>query len=356
MINNYLAVYIFFAFNISIVLLCLWRLESINPPKQTPANVSQKRLTNQKVRSQIIQNDSNNVGVISNTTIHKIYYGSIQSYGKPSPVVMIHRKLDDAVHKRFLQYPMFSCNEEELDSYDILDRRVEKPIYIYEGYFHSQITNEKIYSRNPNPKIGKDFYKPAADKFIRAFYETFRRINNKIFNKLKMDLYESANLRLKTNQNSYSDPCYVFAKWIERGLFFGDLSIQIHYGQGNDAKFKSGQAWHTDAVNSLLHFAITLRGERVLHSKRSVIELRDSKHKPIEYEDQQQPGDVYLSSSTLMLHAPKFPTTTYTERTIAIHARILYTTEEMNVLHTAESSSTIGWKVSSSTLIIALFI
>ena len=44
----------------------------------------------------------------------------------------------------------------------------------------------------------------------------------------------------------------------------------------------------------------------------------------------QNPRDVYLSSSTLMRHAPQFFDANYDERVIAIHARILYTSDEVN--------------------------
>ena len=60
----------------------------------------------------------------------------------------------------------------------------------------------------------------------------------------------------------------MLAQWIEKSHHFGDLSVQIHYGVGNEQKLKPGQAWQTDAKKSLLHLAVTLRGERVLHSRR----------------------------------------------------------------------------------------
>jgi hypothetical protein len=60
----------------------------------------------------------------------------------------------------------------------------------------------------------------------------------------------------------------VLAQWIEKGHHFGDLSVQIHYGVGNEQKLKPGQAWQTDAKKSLLHLAVTLRGKRVLYSRR----------------------------------------------------------------------------------------
>ena len=256
----------------------------------------------------------------SSITKRNIEYGTPLKVGR-TPLVMFRSSLDDVVLERFWQYAMFSCSENELNSFKGLENRVKPPIYIYEGYFHSLPTKETVFSRNPNPTIAIDFNKPAADIFLRAFYETFRRINADIFLKLKEDLIESAVSRVPNNPES--DICYGFTKWIDKGYIAGDLSIQIHYGQNNDAKFKS--AWHTDALNSLLHLAITIRGKRILHSFRS----NTTNGLPVEILEAQMPGGIYLSSSTLMKHAPQFFDTNYETRVIAIHARILYTTEEM---------------------------
>eukprot|EP00579_Thalassiosira_antarctica_P024248 CAMPEP_0201985660 /NCGR_PEP_ID=MMETSP0904-20121228/87784_1 /ASSEMBLY_ACC=CAM_ASM_000553 /TAXON_ID=420261 /ORGANISM="Thalassiosira antarctica, Strain CCMP982" /LENGTH=175 /DNA_ID=CAMNT_0048539397 /DNA_START=56 /DNA_END=583 /DNA_ORIENTATION=- len=130
------------------------------------------------------------------------------------------------------------------------------------------------------------------------------------------------------------DVCYVLAKWIDKGFHFGDLSVQIHYGRGNEEKLTSGAAWHADAENSLLHLAVTLSGSRVLHSKRiqahaNTTLRRPKRQEPTEVLERQEPGDVYLSSSTLMRHAPQFFDTDYSTRVIAIHARILYTSADI---------------------------
>lgn len=138
---------------------------------------------------------------------------------------------------------------------------------------------------------------------------------------MKNELIASAVSRIPNNPES--DACYGFTKWIDKGNIAADLSIQIHYGEGNDKTFNS--AWHTDALNSLLHLAITIRGRRVLHSFRS----NTSTSLPIEILEEQIPSSIYLSSSALMKHAPKFYDTNYDTRVIAIHARILYTTPEM---------------------------
>jgi hypothetical protein len=233
---------------------------------------------------------------------------------------MIKMKLMANLHKRFLSEHMFSCNQSDLDLITSLDRRVKLPVYIYEGYFHSMPSTSAIYSKNPNPLIGVDFMKPAAEEFLRAFYTAFRHTNRQIFFLLQEALFASARSR---SQNPEHDVCHVLASWIQQDRIFGDLSIQIHYGEGNDKNFPRG--WHVDAENSLLHLAVTLRGARVLHSKRCA----QNHGAAVEELDPQVPGDVYLTSSALMLHAPKFSYADYDDRVIAIHARILYTSDEL---------------------------
>lgn len=269
---------------------------------------------------------SERAGTVAERPLRNINYG-VQS----TPVVMIRTSLDPKLHKRFLEeHGPYSCLEAELNRIPELDNRVKVPTFVYEGYYHSLPTSEKVYSMNPNPLIGRDFMKPAASPFTRAFYDAFRHVNKEIFDRLKLDLLTASRL----SNNAEEDICYILAQWIERGVHFGDLSVQIHYGRGNEAKLTSGAAWHTDAENSLLHLAITLRGSRVLHSKR-ITEARDvtlprATRKPTEILEKQNPGDVYLSSSTLMRHAPQFFDTDYTTRVVAIHARILYASADIN--------------------------
>jgi hypothetical protein len=269
---------------------------------------------------------SNAIGTISVKPLHQIEYGA-----QSTPLVMIQSKLEDDLLQRFLQEHLYSCNEDQLNSYPGLDNRVKEPVYVYEGYYHSLPTSQTVYSKNPNPFIGTDFDKPAATPFTRAFYQAFRSVNKEIFDTLKYNLLEASTFKATGND----DVCSVLAQWIDKGYHFGDLSIQIHYGQGNEQKLKSGVAWHQDAENSLLHLSVTLRGERVLHSKRirrNLNKLRSlmKNEKPTEVLEVQQPGNIYLSSSTLMNHAPQFFDTNYSTRVIAIHARILYTSSDVD--------------------------
>ena len=348
--------------NLGIIFLCIWELESLDLKNSASIlkdeNFHETTGKTDNVEVALSTRDlrgfpeshisiaiinstkTDELGIVSSRMLNSIEFGSPLPNGKRTPLVMIRRRLEKHLHSRFLQDPMFSCNQTELDNFDGLEKRVKIPVYIYEGYFHSLPTADKFFSRNPNPKIAIDFMKPAAGSFIRAFYEAFRRINSAIFGKLTSDLANSALTRLPNH--SERDICYQLSQWIERGYIFGDLSIQIHYGKGNDETFAS--AWHTDAVNSLLHLAVTLRGTRVLHSKRrnTTVGPVDEILEPI------TAGDVYLSSSALMLHAPKFSDTNYDSRVIAIHARILYTTEQLNAFYAALTDE--SWECLTSIL------
>ncbi|KAL7480157.1 hypothetical protein ACHAW6_005866 [Cyclotella cf. meneghiniana] len=268
--------------------------------------------------------DHHHFGSMADHPLRTIEFG-VQA----TPLVMIQSTLDEQLLQRFLQEHLYSCNEDELNSYPGLDNRVNKSIYVYEGYYHSLATSENVYSKNPNPLIGTDFEKPAASLFTRAFYEEFRRANKKIFYALIQNLLDASTF----TDTGKEDVCYVLAQWIDKGHHFGDLSIQIHYGRGNEHKLVSGEAWHTDAENSLLHLAVTLRGERVLHSRRmqrdSNLRSLGNHEQPPEILERQSPGNVYLSSSTLMRHAPQFFDTDYSSRVIAIHARFLYTSADV---------------------------
>ena len=292
--------------------------------------------------------DDSAIGTMAKKPLRQIEFGA-----HSTPLVMIQSKLEGKLLQRFLQEDLYSCNESDLSSYPGLDNRVSKPVYVYEGYYHSMVTSQSVYSKNPNPLIGNDFDKPAASPFTRAFYEAFRVVNKQIFDELKRNL-----LGASTFQSSgKEDVCHVLAQWIDKDYHFADLSIQIHYGKGNEHKLRSGAAWHQDAENSLLHLAVTLRGERVLHSKR--IRRDDNNLRPLEKQrketeilETQRPGDIYLSSSTLMNHAPQFFDTDYNSRVIAIHARILYTSvgvDHFRKVRTKESWDKLT-KVLSNTL------
>ena len=278
--------------------------------------------------------DEGELGELLETNVRSIDEG-LQSW----PFVMIKTKLPDDVLSRFLDEHLYSCDEDVLSHVPDLDSRVSPPVYVYEGHYHALATGGTVYSKNPDPTKGYDFDKPAASRFTRAFYMAFREVNRKIFDGLREELVKASSY----GTTGTDDACHVLAQWIERGNHFADLSVQIHYGEGNRPKLVSGAAWHADAENSLLHLALTLRGERKLHSQRNrAVSVRGGKLTSAEIVEGQGPGDVYLTSSTLVRHAPEFSKTTYEERVVAIHARILYTNDEVQRFRQARTPE--GWR------------
>lgn len=272
-------------------------------------------------------------GTVAVRPIRDIEHGAPLPPNGRTPVVMIRSSLEERLLARFREERPFSCDEAELNATAELDNRVSHPVYVYEGYYHGLSTAEKVYSKNPNPTIGTDFMKPAAGDFTRAFFDAFRHANRDIFDRLKEELADASSAR-----GDEDDVCLLLSRWIERGLHFGDLSVQIHYGQGNRQKLTSGAAWHADAENSLLHLAVTLRGTRELRSMR--VRSRDGALE--EVREVQRPGDVYLSSSALMRHAPLFFDADHRGRSVAIHARFLYTSREVERLRRARTGE--SWR------------
>lgn len=257
-------------------------------------------------------------------THHKIEYGGMMANGKRPPLVMIRSNLSTSVHQLLLNQDLFKSNEEDLPTlhklYKAVDYvRAKDTHFYYEGYFHSLLTSDPILSRNP--RSGQEFQKPAAPLVIRAFFESLRRLNKDTFSTLQQRLYQSALSRVPHNYST--DACGMLSDWIAEGRLFSDISIQLHYGSHihGDQLF-----WHSDAENSLLHFGLTISGYRILHSKRAKTE---SSTVITEVLEDQPPGTVYLSSSTLMNHAPEYPANTWNDRIIAMQARIMYTNAQL---------------------------
>lgn len=112
-------------------------------------------------------------------------------------------------------------------------------------------------------------------------------------------------------------------------LVAGDLAIQVHCGQGVT---KRDLGWHYDALNSLFHVAVTIHGERNLHScVEDAPGFRDSQCAP--WVQKLKPGDVYISSPCFFRHAVEFSERGWGERSIAIQARFLFTNDEYQRLH-----------------------
>lgn len=361
--------YLFGGLNIIIIVAILWKianlevsqnldLDSNSPIRQvkqilanelqqqqailaTPPHLKPEQLLHQTPEKRPMQPKSKpqQISSVTSTKVNKnkIEYGVLTATPpRRVPVIIIRSQLPPEIHERFLKSPMFNSSAENLTKYG-LKKTVDYPKskethFYYEGYFHALERNKAYFSRNP--RHGQNFDKPPAGDFIRAFYEGFRRANNHTFELLRWRLYNSAVSRRP--KFPYNDSCGHVAKWLENHLHFSDLSVQIHYGSA----IRGGELfWHADAENSLLHFCLTVSGHRTLHSMRAAEESGT----PKDLLEQLNPGDMYLSTSALMNHAPEYPAASYSSRIMAIQARFLYLTEDLKAFRKAGVGDGPGW-------------
>jgi hypothetical protein len=346
----------FFGFlNVSIVLVIVWKLsslEGLNTEGRGNSPVAQVRqiLANEKLQQEIAEanakpkqeeeeEEKKEPPPLPRPIIrNRVAYG-IFTAKKPNrtPTVMIMSRLTPEVHDRFLKSPMFTSNESELVKFGLkktIDYPKSKDIHTYyEGYFHALPQSSTYYSRNP--RHGKNFDKSPAGDFLRAFYEGFRRANNATFETLRRRLWFSAVSRHpRFPQN---DTCGHVARWLERGFHFADLSVQIHWG----SHIKGPELfWHSDAENSLLHFCVTVSGKRILHSMRSLTVAGEVR----EVLEDVSAGDMYLATSTFMNHAPEYPAVSFDNRIAAIQARFIYTTEELKAFRASGGPDSPAWR------------
>ena len=280
-----------------------FHVRTINDIDISPAKPTIRKITEQTLQATSTPIVATKIDTGKNANsfkkLNSIFYGIIMKHSHRTPSIMIRSEIGPSLLQRFQQLPMFSCPEPELEKFGMnqaVDYPRRKQHIYHEGYYHTQFHSKPIFSRNP--RSGVDFNKPAAGEFINSFYETMRKINKKAFDDLSNQLQQSALSR--SPDAPEHDICGLLSKWISEGFYFSDLSIQIHYGTAiNDDQL----FWHSDAENSLIHLGLTVRGRRVLHSKRA--EYPDAL--VAEVTEDQRPGSLYLSTSTLMNHAPEYP-------------------------------------------------
>jgi hypothetical protein len=177
-----------------------------------------------------------------------IMFGTFLIPPARTPVVFVRSNLCAAVHARLQTSPLFTtATPEEVVGFG-LQKAIDYPMtpgHIYfEGYYHSMETSDAVLSRNP--RSGKEFQKRAAGDFIRAMFEGFRIVNKPMLDSMRSQLLRSA---LSRTSNPDDDICGMISRFIGEGRVFGDLSVQIHYG---DAVPTEQLAWHSDAENSLI--------------------------------------------------------------------------------------------------------
>ena len=249
--------------------------------------------------------------------------------------------LDADLHKYIVDNtPAFSCPESGMISlgfakcidYPFLPQHV-----YYEGYFHSCKDSEPIESLNP--RNGRAFKKPPAPKALRALYVAFREKNKDILQEMMqriLELPEPKPLEVeggeKKEKEEQEDKEIMDDRKILANMFdpdgelviCSDLAIQVHCGT---TVIYEQIGWHRDTVNSMFHFAASIKGKRDLYSK---LRERPDEPKSTVYIDRLEAPNIYISSPTFFEHAVGYPEVSWEDRTIAIQARFLLTRDLLN--------------------------
>lgn len=182
-----------------------------------------------------------------------------------------------------------------------VDNRANPGHVYYEGYAHALWSGHCREVTSMNPRWGYDFAKPAAPPLLLAFFEAVRRANR--------PLLAAAESRLVHIGGTIST---TLASYVREGRVFADLALQIHFGDDEAG------VWHTDAPNSLLHMAVSVRGARTLRSHVSE-EQRASSISLVERRLRQVQGDVYITNPASFAHAVEYVgAPTHAERILAI--------------------------------------
>jgi hypothetical protein len=208
------------------------------------------------------------------------------------------------------------------------------PHRYYEGYFHG-LPSPALHRGSAHPRYGRKLLdKKAAPTRFRAFLTAFRQVNPWLGELMKT-------LSREMQRRGYD----MLAKLFTRNeLMFSDLAVQVHFGD------EQKPIWHNDAINSILHMAITMHGKRSLHTllhkerpdeEHTIFvangrnpetgqQRRDYNNIDMKrgFVNPQAPADVYISSPTGFIHGVTYPTSSYGERTIAVQCRLLMTKKE----------------------------
>lgn len=185
-----------------------------------------------------------------------------------------------------------------------LNRAVDYPNipdhYYAEGYCTATPSAKPTPSLNP--RTGSEMMKNAAPLPLRAFFHSFRKLN--------------ANW---INEAARGHSC--LERLVRENRVFADLAIQFHTGAPiteNDMR------WHQDNPNSILHLAMSVKGNRMLHLRSSDQRQR---HRQVE-------GQFYIATPYSVEHAVEYFETDWENRVIAIQARLLV--DEGDPLYTPE--------------------
>ena len=231
------------------------------------------------------------------------------------------------------------------------------PHRYYEGYFHGlEQSSAHIGSSHPRYGLKKVLDKPAAPTKLRAFLSALRQANPWMAQIMAV-LAAEMRQRAAADPESAESLEQLAALFSRPEAFFSDLAVQVHFGQQQEP------IWHNDGVNSILHMALSINGNRELRMlARGPEDAPDKQHQvfrangatkwdtgtareaktrygqprrdrsQIDWEKQflnpMSPGDVYISSPTGFLHGVDYPECSYTNRIIAVQCRLLMTRDE----------------------------
>jgi len=242
------------------------------------------------------------------------------AHGQAVPVGKCEAKIPPDLLRYLMSDPLFEATQEELEQRVDFSRCVDYPdipehIY-YEGYFHGLRTASAQWSLNP--RKGYEFHKPAASLKLRAFLEALRLCNKEWLQRMAESL---------PRDNSSSD---AIRAMLAAGKAFSDCAVQVHCG----AEVSGGSlGWHYDAPNSFLHMALAIRGRRALHSQRWSARPTQEGLPREEVVEWQEPGDIYITSPTVMEHSVEYPSASWEERVVAVQCRFLMTSDELESFH-----------------------
>jgi len=110
---------------------------------------------------------------------------------------------------------------------------------------------------------------------------------------------------------------------MKRQFHFADIAVQVHSGDPID---ENHIGWHSDAPNSTLHLALSIRGKRCLHSRlaKGIADeaMALEKHP-------QESGCVYVSSPFAFPHGVQYSEAqSWEDRIVAVQIRFLLTQDD----------------------------
>jgi len=238
-------------------------------------------------------------------------------WGKRSFTAKIDLKIGDNVLEFIQNDEIFRLDERSLQSSKFFDKCIDNPKlknhHYYEGYFHGLEEADDIVSMHP--RKGINFSKPAAPERLRAFIVAMREKNKCWTEKLATRLQKE---------------CKKGRSWlaglIQKGKLAADLAVQVHWGEpvtGSDVN------WHIDGPNSMIHFGLSIRGKRSLHTKTALSQTSKLEDE-IEKELQQSAGNAYLATPSMVRHGVEYYQCDWKDRVIAIQCRMLLMDEDRN--------------------------